>query len=309
MTAHWPVLLEEVLDGLAASPSGAYVDATYGRGGHSEAIVEHLGPAGRLVVMDRDLQAVEAARGRWADDPRVMVRHRSFAGLEPMWNDLAVAQKANGILLDLGVSSPQLDDPERGFSFSKDGPLDMRMDASTGITAADWLAKASEREIQQVIKRYGEDPNAKRIARAIVSARNTHALTRTRQLADCVSATLGRRPGKLHPATRAFQAIRIFINDELGQLRSGLQQALNILAPQGRLCVISFHSLEDRIVKRFLRDRSRPDPVFAGLPEIPAHARPALRLVGKAVRPSALEVSNNPRARSAVLRVAERLPQ
>lgn len=309
MTAHSPVLPVEVLDGLVVRPGGAYVDATYGRGGHSAAIVERLGSGGRLVAMDRDMEAVEAGRSRWANDPRVIVRHGSFAELERTWNELGVAQNANGILLDLGVSSPQLDDPERGFSFSKDGPLDMRMDASTGMTAADWLVTASESEIRQVIRRYGEDPNARRIARAIVRARDTHALTRTRQLADCVAAAVPRRPGRLHPATRVFQAIRIFVNDELGQLRSGLEQAVKILASQGRLCVISFHSLEDRIVKRFLRDRARPDPAFAGLPEIPVHARPVLKLIGKAVRPSAAEIDLNPRSRSAVLRVAERLGQ
>lgn len=309
MTAHVPVLLEEVLGGLAVSPAGAYVDATYGRGGHSAAIVERLGDAGRLVAMDRDLEAVEEGLGRWANDPRVIVQHGSFADLERIWNDLGTAPKANGILLDLGVSSPQLDDPERGFSFSKDGPLDMRMDASTGMTAAEWLARASESEIRHIIRKYGEDPHAKRIAHAIVRARETHALTRTGQLADCVAAALTRRPGKLHPATRVFQAVRIFINDELGQLRSGLEQALNILASGGRLCVVSFHSLEDRIVKRFLRDKSRPDPVFAGLPDIPAHARPVLKLIGKAVHPSAAEINDNPRSRSAVLRVAERLPE
>ena len=307
MIAHSPVLPTEVLDALAVRPSGAYVDATYGRGGHSAGIVERLDRDGRLVAMDRDLEAVEAARGRWAEDSRVSVRHASFAQMERVWNELGAAEKANGILLDLGVSSPQLEDPARGFSFSKDGPLDMRMDATTGMTAADWLAKASESEIRRVIRRYGEDPNAKRIARAIVTARDTQALTRTGQLADCIAGALNRRPGKLHPATRVFQAVRIFINDELGQLKSGLQQALNILAPRGRLCVISFHSLEDRIVKRFLRDRSRPDPAFAGMPEIPVQARPVLKLIGKAVRPSAAEIESNPRSRSAVLRVAEHL--
>ncbi len=285
---------------------GRYIDATYGRGGHSSAILDALGEKGLLLAIDRDMDAVRDAEKRFGDDPRFTIAHGTFARMEALFRQSKIGEKVDGILMDLGVSSPQLEDPARGFSFQMDGPLDMRMDASSGMTAADWLATASEREIGQVIKKYGEEPDARRIARAIVKAREQKPLTRTRELSQCIAQAVPRRRGKLHPATRTFQAIRIFINDELGALTQALEQSVKLLAPGGRLCAISFHSLEDRIVKRFLRNHSRPDPVYAGLPEMPSHAKPKMKLIGRPACPSEEEVERNPRARSARLRVAER---
>lgn len=307
MTTHRAVLVEAVIEGLAVKASGRYIDATYGRGGHSAAILEALGEKGLLLAIDRDMDAVRDAQTRFGSDPRFRIEHGTFARMEELLHQSKIGKKVDGVLMDLGVSSPQLEDPARGFSFQLDGPLDMRMDATKGITAAKWLATASERDISRVIKRYGEEPEARRIARAIVKARRNKPLTHTRELSQCIAQVLPRRRGKLHPATRTFQAIRIFINDELAALERALEQAVEILGPEGRLCVISFHSLEDRIVKRFFRSRARPDPIYAGLPDVPAHARPTLKLIGKPVRPSAEEIAENPRARSAVLRVAERV--
>jgi len=301
---HAPVLLAEALAALAVRAMGFYVDATFGRGGHSAAILAQLGEQGALLAIDRDPDAVAHGRALLGADPRATIVHAPFSTLGEQVR--ATGRKADGILIDLGVSSPQLDDPGRGFSFMRDGPLDMRMDPSSGHSAADWLAHAAEREIAMVIHRYGEDRHARRIAHAIVAARAEAPIRTTGRLAEVIAAAVARRePGK-HPATRAFQAIRIHVNRELDEIEEVLPQALEALAPGGRLAVISFHSLEDRIVKRFMRQHSQDDPVWAGLPDMPAHARAALERVGRAVFPSEAEVTANPRARSAVLRVAER---
>lgn len=301
---HVTVLLKEAVDALNIRPEGVYVDGTFGRGGHSRLILERLGPAGRLISLDKDLAAVAAA-GALAD-PRFRIVHGGFAQLRQALEACGVSQ-VDGILLDLGVSSPQLDEASRGFSFRLDGPLDMRMDASRGITAAEWLATAAEKELAEVIREYGEERFAKQIARAIVAARAREPLATTRQLAEVIAKAVPRREPGQDPATRTFQAIRIFLNQELEELSLVLPQCVEVLAPRGRLAVISFHSLEDRIVKRFMREAARPD----NLPEkLPVRAMdvfcPRLLLVGKAVRPGADEVAANPRSRSAVMRVAER---
>jgi len=301
---HAPVLLDEALDALAVRADGFYVDATFGRGGHAAAILARLGERGRLLVLDRDPQAVAAARESLGGDPRADIAGLPFSRLDEA---LAGRSPVDGVLFDLGVSSPQLDDPARGFSFLRDGPLDMRMDPGAGQSAADWLEQAGEREIADVIFRYGEDRHARRIARAIVASRAEAPIRTTARLAEIVSGAVPRRePGK-HPATRTFQALRIHVNGELEEIAAALPQAVDRLAPGGRIVVISFHSLEDRLVKRFLRSAARDDPAWAGLPEVPVHARARLRLVGQAVFPSTAEVDRNPRSRSAVLRAAERL--
>ncbi len=301
---HAPVLLDEVLEALAVRADGFYVDATFGRGGHAAAILARLGERGKLLVIDRDPQAVAAARKSLGGDPRVDVAGLPFSQLG---NALGGRPAVDGVLFDLGVSSPQLDEPSRGFSFMRDGPLDMRMDPGTGESAADWLERAGEREIADVIFRYGEERHARRIARAIVTARSEAPIRTTARLTKIVAGAVPRRePGK-HPATRTFQALRIHVNGELDEIAAALPQAVDRLAPGGRVVVISFHSLEDRLVKRFLRNASREDPAWAGLPQVPAHACARLRLVGPAVFPSAAEVERNPRSRSAVLRAAERL--
>ena len=324
MTAHGhsPVLLQEAVDGLALLPDGIYLDATFGRGGHSRLILERLGPSGRLFALDRDRDAIDA--GASIKDARLTLMHGHFgvlaqalsergiglgAGAERGASSGPVSGAVNGILMDLGMSSPQLDDPERGFSFRFDGPLDMRMDQTQGMSAADWLTNAAEQEIGEVIRGYGEERFAKQIAKAIVVARQRGPVTRTRQLADIVgSAVRTREPGQ-DPSTRTFQALRIHINKELEELSLALPQAVNLLLPGGRLAVISFHSLEDRIVKRFMRDLARPGAMPERLPvraaELPP---PRLKLIGKPVRPADSEVRANPRSRSALLRVAERLP-
>jgi len=302
---HAPVLLGEVLEALSVRADGFYVDATFGRGGHSRAILARLGERGTLLAIDRDPQAVAAARAQLGADPRAMIVHAPFSRLSEVLT--ATGRKADGILLDLGVSSPQLDDAARGFSFLRDGPLDMRMDPASGESAAQWLARSDEREIATVIARLGEDRFARRIARAIVAARAEQPIETTGRLAEVVArAVPTREPGK-HPATRTFQALRIHVNRELEELEQVLPQAVEALAPGGRLAVISFHSLEDRMVKRFLRRAAQDDPAWAGLPAVPEHARATLRLVGKAVFPGEAEVAANPRARSAVLRAAERV--
>jgi 16S rRNA (cytosine1402-N4)-methyltransferase len=307
MQAHTPVLLDEVLAGLNLKPDGRYCDATFGRGGHTAAILAQLGPAGRVIAIDRDPEAIRAAAVQFAREPRLTVVRGSFGRLAECVRETGLKGELDGVLLDLGVSSPQLDQAGRGFSFLQDGPLDMRMDNESGQSAAHWLARASEREIAETLSTLGEERFAKRIARAIVRARAERPITRTTQLAALVAeAVPTREPGK-HPATRTFQALRMRVNDELGALEAALPQARDLLAPRGRLCVISFHSLEDRAVKRFMRRESQGDPVYAGLPDIPAHARPKLRVVGRAVHPGEAEIARNPRARSAVLRVAERV--
>ena len=306
MYAHEPVLLDETLEGLAVSPDGTYVDATFGRGGHARSILAQLGADGRLLAMDRDPAAIAAASDL-RNDPRVTVVRAAFEDLDEVLRGAGLGGLVNGILLDLGVSSPQLDDPDRGFSFQNDGPLDMRMDPDHGYSAADWLARASEREIGTVLRQFGEERHARRIARAIVRAREDAPIETTGQLAALIAEASPSRERSKHPATRSFQAIRIFINRELEQLENVLPRCIDHLVVGGRLCVIAFHSLEDRIVKRFMRDNSRVDPVYAGLPDIPAHALPTLTLVGKRRRAGDAEVARNPRARSAVLRVAERV--
>ena len=307
MAAHTPVLLDEVLAGLAVQAAGHYCDATFGRGGHTTALLARLGSAGRVCAIDRDPEAIAAGRERFASEPRLTLVRGSFGRLEERVRAAGLEGELQGVLLDLGVSSPQLDEARRGFSFMQDGPLDMRMDNESGISAAQWLARAGEREVAEVIFRFGEEKFSRRIARAIVAARSTMPIVGTRQLADIVSGAVpAREPGK-HPATRTFQALRIHVNRELEEVEAALPQAVKLLAAGGRLCVISFHSLEDRLVKRFMRREAQGDPVYAGLPDIPPHARPRLRLVGGAVMPGETEVAANPRARSAVLRVAERV--
>ena len=307
MTSHTPhrtVLLEEAVAALEIKTSGAYVDATFGRGGHSRAILEQLGPQGRLLALDRDPQAIAAAAA--IDDPRFAIRHAAFGELA----EVACAAgfgRVDGVLLDIGVSSPQLDEGERGFSFRFDAPLDMRMDTTQGETAAEFLARADIKEITEVIRNYGEERFAFQIAKKIVAARSERPVTTTGQLAALVrEAVRTREPGQ-DPATRTFQALRIHVNQELEQLALVLPQACSLLAPCGRLAVISFHSLEDRIVKRFMRDESTADRLPKHLPLRSADLPPAaLRLVGKPVKAAAVEVAANPRARSAVMRVAEK---
>jgi 16S rRNA (cytosine1402-N4)-methyltransferase len=305
---HTPVLAAEALDGLALEAGGYYVDATFGRGGHTALILQALGREGRLLALDRDPQAVAAGRRRFAGEVRLTLLHASFADLATLVPANAPERPCGGVLFDLGVSSPQLDDPQRGFSFRADGPLDMRMDPTHGESVAAWLARAGLDEIRQVIATFGEERFARRVAQAIVTARRTQPISRTGELAAIVSAAVRtREPGK-HPATRTFQALRMFVNDELGQLERGLSAALEVLKPGGRLAVISFHSLEDRTVKRFMQRESQVDPALRALPLIPAHARPRLKLSGRKLRPAPAELARNPRARSALLRVAERLP-
>ena len=303
MTEHQPVLLAEAVEALRIRPDGAYVDATFGRGGHSRAILARLGRHARLIALDRDPAAVAAARA--IDDPRFTVRHARFARLAEVLRDLAV-ERVLGVLFDLGVSSPQLEAPERGFSFRVDAPLDMRMDPTQGETAAEWLSRASEPELREAIKTYGDERFAGAIAKAIAAARTRRGIRTTGELARVVAAAVRTRERGQDPATRTFQAVRIHVNQELEELSLALPQALAALAPGGRLVVISFHSLEDRIVKHFFRSGARP-----ALPErLPVKATemppPTLRLVGRAVRPTAAEVNANPRARSAIMRVAEK---
>jgi 16S rRNA (cytosine1402-N4)-methyltransferase len=305
--SHEAVLLEETIDQLSIRSDGLYVDGTFGRGGHSGEILKKLGPEGRLLAIDRDPDAVKVGENLAVHDARFLMEHESFSRLRSFLKKNGVFGKVNGILLDLGVSSPQLADARRGFSFQLDGPLDMRMDPSDSRSAGDWLNSASEKEITRVLFRFGEERAARRIARAIVTRRAEQPLESTAELAGLIESVVPRRPGAKHPATKAFQAIRIFINGELDELQQALSQAVDALAVGGRLCVISFHSLEDRIVKRFLRDNSRVDPALARLPIVPQSAEPRLRLPTKAIRPTASEVERNPRARSATLRVGERL--
>jgi 16S rRNA (cytosine1402-N4)-methyltransferase len=300
---HTPVMLQEAVEFLVSDASGCYVDGTFGRGGHTRAILERLAPAGRLLAIDRDPEAVNWARREFGADQRLLVEQASFDELSALLERHDMSARVHGILLDLGVSSPQLDQAQRGFSFLQDGPLDMRMDPQRGMSAADWLARAKASEIEHVLREYGEERFARRIAAAIVRERMIEPITTTLRLAQVVSAANPAWEKHKHPATRAFQAIRIHINSELDALVSVLRQSLAALRPGGRLVVISFHSLEDRIVKRFMRDQSRP----AQQPGLPAAMQPGLRRIGKAMRPGEAEVEANPRARSAVLRVAERL--
>ena len=310
---HTPVMLTEVIDGLQVRADGIYMDCTFGRGGHTRALLDLLGPHARVVAIDRDPQAVAAGRALAAQDPRLSIEHANFDRAGGVAAAHGVAGKVGGVLFDLGVSSPQVDDVTRGFSYQDDGPLDMRMDQSAGESAAQWLANAGDEEIARVLRDYGEERHARRIARAIVARRAEEPIETTRRLAGIVAAAqpraAGRRGARLkHPATRTFQAIRIHINGELQALDAALEQVPDILAADGRLAVISFHSLEDRRVKRFIRARSRGPTAPKGMPVVPAGAPPVLRTVGRAIRAGSAEVHSNPRARSAVLRIAARRP-
>ena len=304
--AHVPVLLGPVLEGLEIIADGLYVDGTFGRGGHSSAILKQLNAGGRLIAIDRDPQAIAAAVPQLTNDPRFTLIRSDFANLARQLDEMGFTGGVDGLLLDLGVSSPQLDEAKRGFSFLRDGPLDMRMDPDAGISAAEWLKTANEKALKQVIYKYSEERDASRIARAIVAARAISKIETTRQLADVVSSVVPAHTRKKHPATKTFQAIRIFINDELEQLEAVLEQSLELFATGGRLSVISFHSLEDRIVKRFMRDASRETDQWRGMPNVPAEFRPKLKLIGKVITASAEEIAANVRARSARLRIAER---
>ena len=306
---HTAVLLPQVLTALNIQAGGTYMDATYGRGGHAGAILEKLIANGRLISLDRDPEAVAAARARFSADPRFSIFLAPFSALAAVADEVRPGLKLDGILFDLGVSSPQLDDAARGFSFMQDGPLDMRMTAGEGMSAADVVNGAPLEELIRIFREFGEERMAARIARAIVADRQVKPFERTLQLAEMIARVARSTERHKHPATRVFQALRIYVNGELKELEAGLEAALKRLAPHGRLAVISFHSLEDRMVKQFMRRHSLADPMYAGLPNIPVHAQPKLRLVGKAVEADDHEISLNPRSRSAHLRVAERLDQ
>jgi 16S rRNA (cytosine1402-N4)-methyltransferase len=303
--AHESVLREEAVAALNIQADGLYVDATFGRGGHTRAILARLGPEGRVLAMDRDPEALMSGHEQFAGEARLTMVHRPFSMLGQSVEERGWRGRVNGILFDLGVSSPQLDEPARGFSFVREGPLDMRMDPTRGESAADWLARATEQEIADVLYTLGEERYARRIARAIVRARDENPITTTRQLAAIVTGAVPTRERGKDPATRSFQAIRLHVNRELDELREALPQAVAALAPGGRLVVISFHSLEDRIVKHFMRREEKGEELPPDLPvrAIEIHSR--LCTVGKAVRPGEAEMARNPRARSAVMRVAE----
>ena len=305
--AHRSVLLDAAIEGLNIRADGVYVDGTFGRGGHSAAILERLGPQGRLFGFDKDPAAVAAARQRFGQDARFSITHGSFVIMADVVAQAGLTGRVDGVLLDLGVSSPQLDDAGRGFSFMREGPLDMRMNPEAGESAADWLAHAEEKEIADVLWRYGEERFSRRIARAVVAARAEAPLRTTQDFVRLIEQAVPRRERHKHPATRSFQAVRIFVNRELADLEALLVRVPRMLAPGGRLAVISFHSLEDRLVKRFMRNEAQGRPLPKGLPVMGGPEGRTLRLVGKAQRPGEAEVAANPRARSAVLRVAERL--
>lgn len=302
---HTTVLLDQAVEALAIKAGDCVVDGTVGRGGHSALILDSLGEGGRLVAFDKDVEAIGYVEARFEGDARFSVHHASFADLADVLEELQLKGRVAGLLLDLGVSSPQLDVAERGFSFMNDGPLDMRMDQSSGQSAADWLAVADEADIASVLKEYGEERFAKRIARAIVETRKASPITTTLQLAQLIEKASPVREKHKHPATRSFQAIRIFINRELEDLKDCLERSLDVLAVGARLVVISFHSLEDRIVKRFMREQSQGKRLPKGVPVMHEETGARLRLVGKAIKPGEAEIAENPRARSAVMRIAE----
>jgi 16S rRNA (cytosine1402-N4)-methyltransferase len=304
---HQPVLLEEAINALNIKADGVYIDATFGRGGHSQAILERLNDNGRLLALDRDPQAVAYGRRIYDKESRIEVIHGNFRQVANMVAERGLDKKVDGVLMDLGVSSPQLDDAARGFSFTRSGPLDMRMNPEEGQSAMQWLATATLNELTLVLKKYGEEKSARRIAQAIVAGRKELEITDTKQLADIIVKAVPGYEKHKHPATRSFQAIRIFINKELQALEQGLRAAVSVLAVAGRLAVISFHSLEDRIVKRFMRDITKPPSMPAGLPIMSADIDVPYRLVGKPGVASEEEIKRNPRARSARLRVLERV--
>lgn len=306
--SHISVLLDEAISGLAIKPDGIYIDCTFGRGGHSGLILSKLSEEGRLIAIDRDPTAIEAAK-KYADDPRFTIEHCGFAELLDVAKKHELLGKVDGVLMDLGVSSPQLDVAERGFSFMNDGPLDMRMDTTKGQTAAQWIEKADVEDISWVLKTFGEEKHAWRIANAIVEAREEEPFTRTGQLATVIKKAAPQREIKKHPATRSFQAIRMYVNSELEQIENALEASLSVLAETGRLVVISFHSLEDRLVKQFMKKQSQGKKVPRGLPvsEEELNKGKKLALVGRKQKPSKTEVEENVRSRSSVMRVAERL--
>jgi 16S rRNA (cytosine1402-N4)-methyltransferase len=304
--AHTTVLLQETVDGCLNDPAGIYVDGTFGRGGHSRLLLSKLAPEGRLIGFDKDPLAIQTGKELEQEDSRFQIVQASFADMKAELNALGIGQ-INGILLDLGVSSPQLDDAERGFSFMKDGPLDMRMNPDAGLSAAEWCAQTSEEEIARVLKEYGEERFAKRMARAIIKARAEAPITRTRELAELIKEANPAWEKHKHPATRAFQAIRIAVNNELGDLEKILADSIDLLLPHGRLAVISFHSLEDRMVKRFIRAQEKGRDLPPGIPVPDDMLGRTMKKMGKAIMPGNDEIRINARARSAVLRIAERL--
>ena len=305
--SHQPVLLDEVLEALSIKPDGCYIDATFGRGGHTAAILERLGNEGRVLAFDQDPEAIAHGRELFTDEPRIEFEHCNFSQVERVVLEHGLQHHINGVLMDLGVSSPQLDDPERGFSFLRSGPLDMRMNPQQGESAMQWLAKVKFGDLVYVLRRYGEERFAKRIATAILAARENGVISETGELAEIIAAAVPVKEKHKHPATRSFQAIRIYINQELQAVEEGLQGAASVLAVGGRLAVISFHSLEDRIVKRYMRTISSRPKLPAGLPVIEKDEKPPYRLVGKARVAGTSEVQQNPRSRSARLRVLERV--
>ena len=305
---HITVLLNEAVEGLAIDPNGIYIDGTFGRGGHSRLILSQLGEKGRLIAIDRDPRAI--AEAETIKDPRFQIVHGAFSAIPEICQQLELVGKINGILLDLGVSSPQLDEAERGFSFMRDGPLDMRMDTTKGLSAMEWLAQVSVEDLAWVLKEFGEERFAKKIAQAVVSYNKSapEKISRTLELANIVANAVPFKDKHKHPATRTFQAIRIFINSELDELEKILNSAIRVLAPQGRLSIISFHSLEDRMVKQFMRKHSKGESVPKGLPilESELNKNIPLKTIGKAIMPTDAEIEANPRSRSAVLRIAEK---
>jgi len=307
--SHTSVLLQESIAALNIKPAGTYVDATFGRGGHTREILKKLDPESTLVVIDKDPQAISVAEEIAASDTRVKVFVGSFKNLQKFCSDLNIVGKVDGILFDLGVSSPQLDQAERGFSFMKEGALDMRMDPTSGISVAEWLAAADENDIAKVLKTLGEEKFSKRIANAIVNTREKSPILTTTQLAELISNAVPFREKHKHPATRSFQALRIYINQELDDLTTVLEQVIPVLAEKGRLVVISFHSLEDRIVKQFIAKHAKGDDFPHLLPVTQSQLSPKLKKIGKVVKPSDLEIDQNVRARSAVMRIAEKMPE
>ncbi len=305
MNAHVSVLLHECIDALAIKPNGIYIDCTFGRGGHTREIMFHLGVEGRMYAIDKDPAAIEYANSEIQDE-RFTIWHGSFSELQQMCEEKGIVGQVDGILMDLGVSSPQLDEAERGFSFMKDGPLDMRMDTSKGLTAREWLQHNDEAEIARVLKEYGEERFAKKIAAWIKEALTEDGLHTTLELAKLVERAVRKKEKNKHPATRTFQGLRIAVNKELSDIEFALESAVNVLAPQGRLAVISFHSLEDRLVKRFMKAQSKPKPLPKGLPIMEKDEVMPMSLVGKAIFPSEEEIQMNPRSRSAVLRIAQK---
>jgi len=304
---HKPVLLNEAITALNIEASGIYIDGTFGRGGHSQYILQQLGDKGRLIAFDKDPQAIAVAQEKFANDSRFSIHHGSFSELEDYLKQHDLCGKINGILLDLGVSSPQLDDPQRGFSFQKSGPLDMRMNDQQGQSAEQWINKAKEADIATVLYEYGEERYSRRIAKAIVLARQNEPLTDTQQLADIVKQAHPRWEKKKHPATRSFQGIRIFINNELTDLDDCLTQSYHCLAKNGHLAVISFHSLEDRKVKRFFKQMVEGEQLPPDLPIMDVTVKRKMKLFGKRIKAGQQELTDNPRSRSAVLRVASKL--